>query len=241
MKELKVAFREFGKFSILLLFYVEFCSMDASFFEEDLSPLEKWTLILGIIAWGVMLVVLVSLKLLLRQKFAAPNQTRLEQTLPTINTQNANRKETYMKGTVLDFSIQTNAGLISGEDGKRFSFVGSEWKESAHPAKGMVVDFEPRENLAVGIYFVSGGNVPTVGVGAGQKRPVAYQGFYKSTDDKVFAGVCGGLGHKWNVSPIGLRIVFVILGLIYFLGVIIYIALWIILKGVPTKNVKFDD
>jgi phage shock protein PspC (stress-responsive transcriptional regulator) len=145
-----------------------------------------------------------------------------------------------MKGTILDFSIQTNSGIVSGDDGKRYSFVGAEWKDSAHPAKGMLVDFEPNENLATGVYLISaGGGVPTVF--SGQKRPLEYQSLYKSTDDKVFGGVCGGLGHKWNVSPTGLRIVFVILGLVYLIGLIIYVALWIILKGVPTKNVKFAD
>jgi hypothetical protein len=63
-----------------------------------------------------------------------------------------------MKGTILDFSIQTNTGIVSGDDGKRYSFAGAEWKDSAHPAKGMTVDFEPKENLATGVY----GSVSTI-------------------------------------------------------------------------------
>ncbi len=35
-----------------------------------------------------------------------------------------------MKGTILDFSIQNNNGIISGEDQKRYTFTGSEWKDS---------------------------------------------------------------------------------------------------------------
>lgn len=145
-----------------------------------------------------------------------------------------------MKGTILDFSVQSNTGIISGDDGKRYSFAGAEWKDSAPPVKGMTVDFEPKENLATSVYVMSsGGSVSTVV--SGQKRPPEYQSLYKSTDDKMLGGVCGGLGHKWNVSPIGLRIVFVILSLVYCAGAVIYCALWIILKGVPTKNVKFAD
>ena len=31
-----------------------------------------------------------------------------------------------MKGQILDFSIQTNTGYISGDDGKRYHFSGQE-------------------------------------------------------------------------------------------------------------------
>ena len=53
---------------------------------------------------------------------------------------------------------------------------------------------------------------------------------YTSKDDQVIFGVCGGLGHKYNVDPIIFRIMFTILclctplpaGLVYFiLGVCI--------------------
>ncbi len=61
-----------------------------------------------------------------------------------------------MKGHILDFSIQSNSGLISGDDGKRYSFVGSEWKESNAPMRGMAVDFEPQKGEAKGVYRVAG-------------------------------------------------------------------------------------
>ena len=31
-----------------------------------------------------------------------------------------------MQGTILDFSIQSNAGAISGDDGNRYTFSGAE-------------------------------------------------------------------------------------------------------------------
>ncbi len=59
-----------------------------------------------------------------------------------------------MKGTVLDFSIQTNSGLISGEDGQRYTFIGSEWKEQNAPLRGDKVDFATNEALeALAIYY----------------------------------------------------------------------------------------
>lgn len=58
-----------------------------------------------------------------------------------------------MKGQILDFSIQTNSGIISGENGIRYTFSGSEWKEQSVPNKGMMVDFDIDENdNAIGIY-----------------------------------------------------------------------------------------
>lgn len=47
-----------------------------------------------------------------------------------------------MRGKILDFSIQENTGYISGEDGKRYSFIGAEWKEVRSPQKGDDADFD---------------------------------------------------------------------------------------------------
>ncbi len=46
-----------------------------------------------------------------------------------------------MKGQVLDFSIQTNSGIISGEDQNRYQFNGAEWRDQKPPARGDFVDF----------------------------------------------------------------------------------------------------
>ena len=61
-----------------------------------------------------------------------------------------------MKGTLLDFNIQLNEGAISGEDGKRYSFFGSEWKEQVPPTRGQRVDFVVNElNQATAIYLTA--------------------------------------------------------------------------------------
>ena len=61
-----------------------------------------------------------------------------------------------MKGTLLDFNIQLNEGAISGEDGKRYSFFGSEWKEQVAPSRGQQVDFVVNElNQATAIYLTA--------------------------------------------------------------------------------------
>ena len=46
-----------------------------------------------------------------------------------------------MKGVILDYSIQHNAGVISGDDQNRYNFKGSDWRGQRPPASGDKVDF----------------------------------------------------------------------------------------------------
>lgn len=47
-----------------------------------------------------------------------------------------------MKGKILDYNIQESTGIISGDDGQRYSFSNSEWKSSESPkAKSGICDF----------------------------------------------------------------------------------------------------
>ena len=57
-----------------------------------------------------------------------------------------------MKGKILDYSVQTNSGVISGADGGRYTFIGSEWKSNNPPLLGMSVDFDVQGKNAVGVY-----------------------------------------------------------------------------------------
>lgn len=61
-----------------------------------------------------------------------------------------------MKGRILDYSIQANEGIISGDDGERYSFPGSEWKSQEPPKTGMIVDFVTKGNQAQAVYPVAG-------------------------------------------------------------------------------------
>ena len=53
---------------------------------------------------------------------------------------------------ILNYTAQTDSGVISGSDGKRYTFVASEWKDTIPPARGMNVDFEIQEGEAKAIY-----------------------------------------------------------------------------------------
>ena len=72
-----------------------------------------------------------------------------------------------MKGQILDFSVQSGQGTISGNDGNRYSFKGSEWKGNTTPVRGMSVDFEMDGNQAKGIYVAIGTQA------AGSKNKIA--------------------------------------------------------------------
>lgn len=58
-----------------------------------------------------------------------------------------------MKGKILDFSIQSNSGAISGEDGERYNFDGADWKGDSPPARGLSVDFSVEDNQAKEVYL----------------------------------------------------------------------------------------
>ena len=59
-----------------------------------------------------------------------------------------------MKGKVLDFSIQSNTGIILGDNGSRYPFTGQQWKEQINPIRGTAVDFEVNSaQQAIAIYI----------------------------------------------------------------------------------------
>ena len=62
---------------------------------------------------------------------------------------------------------------------------------------------------------------------------------YRSRTDKVIAGVCGGLAHYFHIDPIIMRIIFIVLGLLFFLPfpwmVLLYLVMWIIVPNEPVE------
>lgn len=56
-----------------------------------------------------------------------------------------------------------------------------------------------------------------------EKRP------YRSRTDRMVGGVCGGLGHYFNVDPSLVRLAFVVLLVFGGSGFLLYLILWVIL------------
>jgi len=61
---------------------------------------------------------------------------------------------------------------------------------------------------------------------------------YRSRSNRVVAGVAGGLGVAFNVDPVIVRLVFVVLGLMNGFGVLLYLAMWLL---VPNENSTAAD
>ena len=61
---------------------------------------------------------------------------------------------------------------------------------------------------------------------------------YRSSDEKVIAGVCAGIAHKFDLNVTGLRWV-VALATLFLSGIpaLVYLVLWAILKARSTRDV----
>ncbi len=57
---------------------------------------------------------------------------------------------------------------------------------------------------------------------------------FRSTDNRILAGVCGGVGEYLDIDPTVVRVVYVLLSLLTaFAGLLAYIVLWLIIPARP--------
>jgi len=56
---------------------------------------------------------------------------------------------------------------------------------------------------------------------------------FKSSKNRAIGGGCGGLGEYFAIDPVVLRILFVLGFIIFGIGVIIYLILWIMMPEEP--------
>jgi phage shock protein PspC (stress-responsive transcriptional regulator) len=138
-----------------------------------------------------------------------------------------------MKGKILDFSVAEGKGLISGDDGNRYTFAGKEWKSQGLPNAGTRVDFDTEGKTAIGVYLDSHAKAAGSGRAIGDAQTdERYPSLYCSSDEKILLGFCGGLAHKFGLSPATMRVIVfltVFLWLLYPVG--------IFLPKLPTKDV----
>lgn len=108
-----------------------------------------------------------------------------------------------MKGQILEYSVQSNTGTVSGADGNRYQFGGAEWKGTNVPSRGMGVDFEADGNQAKAVYLALGS---PAGTGSKDK-----------TTAGLFAIFLGGWGiHKFYLGHTGPGLVFLLTNTIGF-------------------------
>jgi len=58
---------------------------------------------------------------------------------------------------------------------------------------------------------------------------------YRSGENKILGGVCGGLGEYFERDPVLIRLLWVLFSLAYGTGILAYIIAWIIMP----KNPKY--
>jgi len=52
---------------------------------------------------------------------------------------------------------------------------------------------------------------------------------YRSSKNKVIAGVCGGLGEYFGIDPVIIRLLWVVFVLAYGTGILAYLIAWLII------------
>lgn len=57
---------------------------------------------------------------------------------------------------------------------------------------------------------------------------------YRSKKERMIAGVCGGVAEYFNIDPVIVRLIFVVLALGGGGGLLLYIVMWIIVPEEPT-------
>ncbi|RLI98279.1 MAG: PspC domain-containing protein [Candidatus Aenigmatarchaeota archaeon] len=72
------------------------------------------------------------------------------------------------------------------------------------------------------------------------KKPRAHRTkrLYRSGNDRIIGGVCGGLGEYFGIDPVIIRLAWVLFSLVYGAGILLYIIAWIIVPRNPGHSWK---
>lgn len=69
----------------------------------------------------------------------------------------------------------------------------------------------------------------------------SHKKLYRSREDKVIAGVCGGIGTYFSIDPTVIRLLWLFALLVGGSGFLIYVILWIIIPEEPmVENVPSE-
>ena len=66
----------------------------------------------------------------------------------------------------------------------------------------------------------------------------SYKKIYRDGEKRILGGICSGLAHYFNIDPVWMRIIFILLFFLYGLSFVIYLILWVIIpKAVTVADV----
>lgn len=113
-----------------------------------------------------------------------------------------------MRGQVLGVDTRTGDGIVTGDDGRRYSFKPLDWAARGEPAVGMEVDFETHESRALSIFPVPG----TPSLVAASAPPAPDLGDRNKYIAALIAFLIGPLGiHRFYLGRTGSGIAMVLL------------------------------
>ncbi|HEX6375579.1 MAG TPA: TM2 domain-containing protein [Allosphingosinicella sp.] len=113
-----------------------------------------------------------------------------------------------MRGQVLGVDTRTGDGIVTGDDGRRYSFKPADWAHRGEPAIGMYVDFEIHENRALTLFPVPGAPLPPAAASAPAPDPNDRNKYIAA----LIAFLLGPLGiHRFYLGRTGSAIAMLIL------------------------------
>lgn len=68
--------------------------------------------------------------------------------------------------------------------------------------------------------------------------PQPYRKLYRSRQDKMIAGVCGGLAAYFNTDPTWIRLLFVLFFILGGSALLVYIIMWILVPLEPEQYLR---
>jgi phage shock protein PspC (stress-responsive transcriptional regulator) len=75
---------------------------------------------------------------------------------------------------------------------------------------------------------MDGGNMP-------KEETKEVKRVYRSKKNKMLAGVCGGIAEYFDIDPVLVRLLLVLLVLMGFAGIILYLVAWLIMPENPNQ------
>jgi len=79
------------------------------------------------------------------------------------------------------------------------------------------------------------------GPSAGDKfSSPGYHRMYRDPDHRIIGGVCSGMGAYWDIDPVIIRIIFVVMVLAGGIGALVYLILYIVIPEAKTTAQKIE-
>lgn len=148
-----------------------------------------------------------------------------------------NRLKEYLKGVENRFRYNADEKEIMNDIEARMA---EHFRQSA-PNSEMVVTLVEVERVIGIMGTPSDFDAEEVGSSTdGSQSGRKYKRLYRDSEERVLGGVCSGLGYYWNMDPVLLRVLFVVLALVGGGGLLVYLVLWIITPKAETVAQRLE-